>query len=63
MDVLIDKIVSVIRTVDDALAPQTMQRVVRAAVQAMREDQAHQARARSERRVGCDDADATTDEA
>jgi hypothetical protein len=63
MDVLIDKIVSVIRTVDDALAPQTMQRLVRASVQAMREDRAHQARARNERRVGYEADEARTEEA
>jgi hypothetical protein len=53
MDVTIGEVASTVHTVDgDALLdPRTMQRIVAAVLQAVREQEAHDARVRAERRV------------
>jgi hypothetical protein len=53
MDVEIGDVSSTVRAVDNdsLLAPQTMDRIMRAVLQAMQEQQAHAKRVRAERRV------------
>ncbi len=57
MDVHIDDIVSTVRTVDHEalLSPQVMHQIVRAVLQAVREDQAHSERLRVERAFTMDE--------
>jgi hypothetical protein len=53
MDVEIGDVSSTVRAVDNdsLLAPQTMDKIMRAVLQAMQEQQAHAKRVRAERRV------------
>ena len=53
MDVEIGEVVSTVRAVDGdaALAPETMAKIVRAVLAAVREQQDHDRRVRAERRV------------
>jgi hypothetical protein len=53
MDVYIDEIVSTVRAVDGEalLAPQTLERIVRAVLRAVEERDTHERRVRAERRV------------
>ena len=53
MDVMINEIVSTVRTVDggSSLAPRTLAEIVRAVLAAVKDHQEHDARAKQERRV------------
>lgn len=53
MEVNIGDVVSTVRAVDgdSLLAPQTMERIVRAVLQAMNEREGHRARVRAEQRI------------
>lgn len=53
MEVNISEVVSTVRAVDgdSLLAPQTMERIVRAVLQAMSEREGHRARVRAEQRI------------
>jgi hypothetical protein len=53
MEVEISNVVSTIRTVDgdSLLAPQTLEKIVRAVLQAVNEQEEHHKRAKAERRI------------
>jgi hypothetical protein len=53
MDVQIGEVVSTVRAVDgdSLLSPQTMDKIVRLVLQAVREEEAHRKRVRAEQRI------------